>query len=132
MFGTACRSFASRSHGSSDRNRSATSYVAPPHASRLHSCGVVRATCPATAVRSRVRTRVASSDWCASRKVVSVTATGFCSRSDRANASGPCASSAWRVPSGAGTDRSTCGSLVTGSTETGASPYGLFTVTSAR
>ena len=66
---------ASRSHGSSDRKRSATSYVAPPHASSDHSSGVVRATWPATASRSRVRTRVASSDWWASRKVVSVTAT---------------------------------------------------------
>ena len=132
MFGTDWRSTASRSHGSSDRKRSATSYVAPPHASRLHSCGVIRATCPATAVRSRVRTRVASSDWCASRNVVSVTATGVCSRSDRANPSGPWASSSWRVPSGAGTDRSRSGSLLTGSTLTGASPYGLLTVTSAR
>ena len=57
------------------RKRSATSYVAPPHASSDHSSGVVRATWPATASRSRVRTRVASSDWWASRKVVSVTAT---------------------------------------------------------
>ena len=31
--GAACRSAASRSHGSSARKRSATSYVAPPHAS---------------------------------------------------------------------------------------------------
>ena len=36
-----------------------------------------------------MRTRVASSDWWASRNVVSVTATSFCSRSRRANSSGP-------------------------------------------
>ncbi len=93
MFGTAWRRDANRSHGSSDRNRSATSYVAPPHASSDHSSGVVRATCGATASRSRVRTRVASSDWWASRNVVSVTATSFCSRSRRANSSGPTLSS---------------------------------------
>ena len=80
MFGTAWRSLASRSQGSSERKRRDTSYVAPPHASRLHRFGVVRATCPATESRSRVRTRVASSDWCASRKVVSVTATASCAR----------------------------------------------------
>ncbi len=79
-----------------------------------------------------MRTRVASSDWCASRNVVSVTATGFCSRSARANASGPSASNDCRVPSGAGTVTSTSGSLVTGSTDTGAGPCGLLTVTSAR
>ena len=93
MFGTAWRSASSRSHGSSDRKRSATSYVAPPHASTDHSSGVVRATCPATAIRSRVRTRVASSDWWASRNVVSVTATRVWARSRRANSSGPTSSS---------------------------------------
>ena len=36
-----------------------------------------------------MRTRVASSDWCASRNVVSVTATAVCSRRARANPSGP-------------------------------------------
>ena len=79
-----------------------------------------------------MRTRVASSDWCASRNVVSVTATAVCSRSACANFSGPSESSAWRVPSGAGTDRSTSGSLLTGSIDTGAAPYGWLTVTSAR
>ena len=44
---------------------------------------------PATCSRSRVRIRVASSDWWASRKVVSVTATSVRSRSCRANSSGP-------------------------------------------
>ena len=36
-----------------------------------------------------MRTRVASSDWWASRNVVSVTATLVCARSRRANSSGP-------------------------------------------
>ena len=71
------------------------------------AAGVIRATWPATATRSRVRTRVASSDWWASRNVVSVTATRSCARSRRANSSGPTSSSSWRVPSGAGTRRST-------------------------
>ena len=40
-------------------------------------------------MRSLVRTRVASNDWCASRKVVSVTARAVCRRSDSAKAAGP-------------------------------------------
>ena len=75
MFGISSCSSASRVHGSSLRKRSATSYVAPPHASADHSPGSIRAMWGATLMRSRVRTRVASSDWCASRNVVSVTAT---------------------------------------------------------
>ena len=98
----------------------------------LHRFGVIRATWPATLVMSRVRTRVASSDWWASRKVVSVTATLFCSRSARAKPSGPSESSCCRVPSGAGTSSAMWGSLLTGSTLTGALPCGWLTVTSAR
>ena len=105
---------------------------AAPGLERPAAAGVIRATWPATASRSRVRTRVASSDWWASRNVVSVTATSCCSRSRRANASGPSSSSRWRVPSGAGTSRSTSGSLLTGSRLTGAGPCGWLTVTSAR
>ena len=112
--GIASRSAASRSHGSSPRKRRATSYVAPPQHSTLSSCGVVRATCGATATRSRVRTRVASSDWCASRNVVSVTATSCCSRSARGEALGPSASRRCRQPSGgaARPSRSSGGQLV--------------------
>ena len=132
MLGIASRSAASRSHGSSARKRSATSYVAPPQHSTDHSSGVVRETCSATASRSRERTRVASSDWWASRKVVSVTATRSWARSRRANSSGPTSRSSWRVPSGTGCDRSSDGSLLDGVTETRASPCGWLTVTSAR
>ena len=62
--------------------RSATSYVAPPQHSTENSSGVIRPTYGAIRIRSLVRTRVASSDWCASRNVVSVTSTGTrCRRS---------------------------------------------------
>ena len=93
----------SRSHGSSCRKRYATSKVAPPQ----HSNENARASSlPATAAplaRSIVRTRVASSDWCASRIVVSVTSTRVCARTQRAIASGPSASStALALGSGAG------------------------------
>ena len=70
---------------------------------------------------SRVRTRVASSDWCASRKVVSVTATAVCARSWRANPAGPELEQALARPGrrrpGAGPPP---GSLLTGSMLTGA------------
>ena len=79
-----------------------------------------------------MRTRVASSDWCASRNVVSVTPTVGDSRSQRANASGPPSGSRCREPSGGGTDRSATGSLVVGSGTFGRGPLGRFTVTSAR
>ena len=46
--------------------------------------------------------RVASSDWWASRKVVSVTATSFASRSERAKAAGASATSRSRDPGGSG------------------------------
>ena len=62
-----------------------------PRPRRDSSCGVSRATCGATCMRSRVRTRVASSDWWASRKVVSVTPTASWARSASAKACGPCA-----------------------------------------
>ena len=79
-----------------------------------------------------MRTRVASSDWCASRNVVSVTATRSWARSSAANASGPTASNRWREPFGAGTRTSSAGSLLVGSRLTGAGPCGWLTVTSAR
>ncbi len=44
MFGIASRSAANRSHGSSCRNRKATSNVAPPQHSTDNNSGVVRAT----------------------------------------------------------------------------------------
>ena len=45
-----------------------------------------------------VRSRVASSDWWASRKVVSVISSGFCSSTHCANFSGPSSCSICRVP----------------------------------
>ena len=59
----------------------------------LSSCGVIRATYGATCTRSRVRTRVASSDWWASRNVVSVTPTVSRWRSAAAQPSGPSSAS---------------------------------------
>ena len=79
-----------------------------------------------------MRTRVASSDWCASRKVVSVTRDPLLLAQVGGEALGaelraaPAASR--RAP---GPSRSMSGSLLTGSTLTGASPCGLLTVTSA-
>ena len=62
--------------------------------------------------RPVVRNRVASSDWCASRNVVSVTPTAFESRIQRANPSGPSSVSRCLDPLGGGDDRSTVGQLV--------------------
>ncbi len=127
-----CRSTASRSHGSSCRKRSATSYVAPPQHSTDSSSGSVRPTYGATRSRSLVRTRVASRDWCASRKVVSVTSTPVRERRSAAKPSGPSSSSRCREPCGEGLPRSTpAGSFSRGSSRVGALPYGLLTVTSA-
>ena len=47
-----------------------------------------------------MRTRVAISDWCASRNVVSVISSRFCERVHCANPSGPSSSSNCRVPCG--------------------------------
>ncbi|CAM5443114.1 hypothetical protein SGRIM128S_09674 [Streptomyces griseomycini] len=91
----------------------------------------MRATTGATASRSLVRTRVASSDWWASRKVVSVTPRVGEARSQRAKPSGPSSASRCREPAG-GSPAGSGGSLVSGSTSSGRSPCGLFTVTSAR
>ena len=67
-----------------------TSKVAPPHISREKRFGVRRATTSATASMSYVRMRVASSDWWASRKVVSVIRSLFCfATQSRQNFSGP-------------------------------------------
>ena len=50
--------------------------------------------------RSSVRTRVASSDWWASRNVVSVTATAGRARSQLAKPAGPSSARRWRLPGG--------------------------------
>ena len=78
----------------------AVSNVAPPHISRLKSPGVRQATADATASMSKDRTRVASSDWCASRNVVSVTSNFFCLTVHWANFRAPISKSNWRVPGG--------------------------------
>ena len=86
------------------------SKVAPPHISKLKSCGVRRATASATRSMSWVRTRVARRDWWASRKVVSVKRARFCLRVHSANFSGPSLSNCCRVPAGGSMRRSTPGS----------------------
>lgn len=91
----------------------------------------MRATTGATASRSFVRTRVASNDWCASRKVVSVTCSDGDERSHAAKPSGPSSFSRCFEPFG-GAPTGTGGSLVTGFPTRGDSPCGRFTVTSAR
>ncbi len=78
-----------------------------------------------------MRTRVASSDWCASRKVVSVTASAVCSRSAFAQPAGPSSSRRCREPAGGSAARSTGGSLSAGFGPAGFGPFGWFTVTSA-
>ncbi len=79
-----------------------------------------------------MRTRVASSDWCASRKVVSVTPIVGDSRSQRAKPSGPRPVSRCFEPSGGALARSATGSFAVGSSTFGRGPLGRFTVTSAR
>ena len=58
---------ASRSQGSSCRKRMATSKVAPPHTPPRTAAAAGARSTGAIAAMSRVRMRVASSDWCASR-----------------------------------------------------------------
>src|SRR3984885_5925936 len=116
MLGISSRSSASLSQGSSFRKRSATSYVAPPQHSTDNSCGMVRARYGATMFSPLVRTRVASSDWWASRKVVSVTRTPEESRNQRAKPSGPNSINSCLEPGGGALVRSTSGSLSCGYT----------------
>lgn len=88
--------------------------------------------CGATISRPVVRIRVASSDWCASRNVVSVTPTAGVSRIQRAKPSGPNSISFCLLPAGGGAAWSSGGSLSCGYTVDGRGPCGWFTVTSAR
>jgi hypothetical protein len=67
----------------------ATSKVAPPQHSRLKQARQRRARRPGDAVMSNERMRVASSDWCASRIVVSVTSTRSCAFIQRRGPLGP-------------------------------------------
>ena len=94
----------------------ATSKVAPPHISSENSCRAdARARRRRHASMSWVRRRVASSDWWASRKVVSVTAARLLVEHPvgeplRARGS----SRLSRVPSGCGRPRSSSGGTARG------------------
>ena len=66
----------------------------------------------ATLANPLVRTRVASSDWWASRKVVSVTPTAGDSRSQRAKPSGPNSTSRCLDPAGGAASQIDLGQLV--------------------
>ena len=95
------------------------------------SSGVILATYGAAATRSRPRTRVASKDWWASRKVESVTRIRCCSRIHFAKPSGPSSARSCLVPAGAGVEILIFGSFSAGSIFPSRVPHGLLTVTSA-
>ena len=82
---------------------------------------------------SRVRTRVARSDWWASRNVVSVKSNGSCSRTHRENASAPISRNFCREPGGGapGSARGARGSGATASPGGRATPGKPLTVISA-
>ena len=63
MLGTFSRNRSSRRQGSSCRNLSATSKVAPPHISKLAQGARIFAVAGAAFTMSCVRMRVASRDW---------------------------------------------------------------------
>ena len=92
----------------------AVSKVAPPHISSENkpvlASPTLRASASEQASMSKLRTRVAMSDWWASRKVVSVMSRRFCFSVHSANFFGPSSSSRSRVPLGSGVARSVLGS----------------------
>ncbi len=131
MFGTASRSAASRSHGSSSRTEAPHRMSRRP-STRSTAAGGSSARCRARPSASPVvRTRVASSDWCASRNVVSVTPTDFDRASSARNPRAPARSAAaccrgrWRV-------EIDLGQLVLRVHRRRRGPCGRLTVTSAR
>ena len=75
------------------------SKVAPPHISSEKQSAMKSAVPSAPFTMSRVRMRVESRLWCASRMVVSVTSSFFCSITQRLTASGPSVSSSSFSPS---------------------------------
>ena len=115
----------------------------PAQASSDNSPGSMREKYGAPWSMSGVRSLVASNDWCASRSVVSVTATGTFARANGRNPRGRGRSSTWRLPSGTGPVRPRLcpcalahsadvgGSFSLGSAHRGAGPLGRLTVTSA-
>ena len=82
------------------RKRMATSKVAPPHISREKRPPPRWLVASAMRSRSKVRKRVAISDWWASRMVVSVISSFFCLRAHSASPSGPFSSRMSRLPRG--------------------------------
>ena len=100
MLGTFSRKRRRRSHGHSLRKRIAVSKVAPPHISSENNWGTRCETVSATRIMSKLRMRVAMSDWWASRKVVSVISKRFSSRIHCANFSGPRSNNTSRLPLG--------------------------------
>lgn len=81
----------------------ATSKVAPPHISKLNAFASAQLVSFAMFTMSVVLKRVASSDWCASRQVVSIIKTPGYSRTALANASGPFSMMMFRQPTSQGT-----------------------------
>ena len=75
------------------------SNVAPPHISSEKQSAMKSAVPSAPFTMSRVRILVESRLWCASRVVVSVTRSFFCSITQRLTASGPFVSSSSFSPS---------------------------------
>ena len=73
--------------------------MAPPHISSEKQSARKSAVPSAPLTMSRVRMRVESRLWCASRMVVSVTSSFFCSMTQRLTASGPLVSSSSLRPS---------------------------------
>lgn len=87
-----------RSHGSSYKKRIATSNVAPPQHSSEYALASAQLVSLAILAISIVRRRVASSDWCASRHVVSIMSVPGYSRTALAKASGPFSTIMFRQP----------------------------------
>lgn len=93
-----------RSHGSSYKNRIATSNVAPPQHSSEYALASAQLVSLAILAISIVRRRVASSDWCASRHVVSMMSVPGYSRTALAKASGPFSTMMFRQPCSQGNE----------------------------
>ena len=100
-----------RSHGSSYKNRIATSNVAPPQHSSEYALASAQLVSLAMLAISIVRRRVASSDWCASRHVVSMMSVPGYSRTALAKASGPFSTIMFRQPFSQGNEVSRGGPL---------------------
>jgi hypothetical protein len=98
-----------RSHGSSYKNLMATSNVAPPQHSSEYALASAQLVSLAILAMSIVRSRVARSDWCASRHVVSIMSVPGYSRTALAKASGPFSTIMFLQPSSQGNEVSRAG-----------------------